>query len=55
MAEIYYRRILSCGRGSFKVTIPLKYCKKYGIKSGDTVKVITTDIVTIEPIKEEEE
>jgi len=53
-SEIAYRKVLQLGNcNTVMVSLPIKYCREYGIKKGDTVKVIATDVLTIKPIKEE--
>lgn len=44
------RRIIKAGETSFAVILPKAWLRFYGLKNGDRVKVISDEIVTIEPI-----
>lgn len=56
MSETYYRKAYKFGAAkSLMMCLPIEYIKKHGIKKGDYLKVITTDVITIKPMKEDDE
>ena len=55
LAKTAYRKIIRLGnKDTMMVSIPIEYCRKYDLKKGDYVKVITTDVMTVKPITEGE-
>jgi antitoxin component of MazEF toxin-antitoxin module len=43
------RKIIKAGETSFAVILPRAWLRFYGLKNGDSVKVVSNGTVTIEP------
>ncbi len=49
MATVTERKLIRAGRRALSITIPKAWADFYGLKPGDSVRVIADDVLTVHP------
>jgi antitoxin component of MazEF toxin-antitoxin module len=55
MPHVETRKIIRAGETSFAVILPRAWLRFYGLRNGDTVRVVSDGVVTIEPLTQKGE